>query len=924
MKKIYTFFALLLLCAVTAVAQTYTINVGKDYGTYYRDGTTATTTQWSKKWVSTNTNPQVTLTTSANNWNASNDLWAPWNAITISVDKPYIITGYKIVGQENDNSAQYGNWSLTDATTGTSATFIYGTENTLNVTGLSAKTATINTTGTNSNSYRLKYSTFEIYVEDDPNYVPPITSWSEIKPTSTYTFKTSGRGSWYDDGSLGCGGETVGEFAFVPYKGKNYLYSVSSKKFMCHEMASGVTSNNNRVQMKDTDLALLIDGFTFSSTNNSEYPIAISDTKGYMFNIGGSGNMVVNTWTSFDAGNQLQVEEANTSFNNSEATALLDAYFDISITYVYKFNDTEVGRETLPATVGEAFPTPTYSAPYGFTFEAPTGTFTEADDDTEKDIALTWTLFDYADSFDNISQWYNVRLHSSQNNYLYNNNGAPAFTGTVGKNDYLWGFVGDPINGFQVYSYTAGGSVAIDNATPSALSANGTSVNFKVTNGNTGTQGSTADFTFAMYATVGSYLNYQSGNIARWSSNDEGSTFMLNAATISTVEEEYEQLLALLETYPYGANVNQYSVVVEEQDYTSQMATIIEDLKKQGYSETNMANAQALFNGMSLNMPQAGFYRIKGKTSGKYVAGTKTNDGSKFNMSDAVDATTIFYYSGTKLISYSTGMENGMTGNVWAWNYDGEGATVVFQDGLTLGGYAIQSGGNGNFYDAGTTADRGRDVTINASTNTCYTSWYLEPVTELPITLRRTSDDTPYFATFSAPVPVRIEGATLCSVEVSESGKSINYTATTDTQLAAENGVLLTGESGSATATIITETVETVDYGLQAYSAAFTVAEADQTSKLFLGKGSQSGKAGFYKLGSAKTNGFKAYFVNTTTGEAKEGFDLVDANETTGVESIDNSQFAIDNAPVYNLQGQRVNKAQKGVFIQNGKKVVVK
>lgn len=30
------------------------------------------------------------------------------------------------------------------------------------------------------------------------------------------------------------------------------------------------------------------------------------------------------------------------------------------------------------------------------------------------------------------------------------------------------------------------------------------------------------------------------------------------------------------------------------------------------------------------------------------------------------------------------------------------------------------------------------------------------------------------------------------------------------------------------------------------------------------------------------------------------------------------------NAPVYNLAGQRVSKAQQGVFIQNGKKIAVK
>ena len=48
---------------------------------------------------------------------------------------------------------------------------------------------------------------------------------------------------------------------------------------------------------------------------------------------------------------------------------------------------------------------------------------------------------------------------------------------------------------------------------------------------------------------------------------------------------------------------------------------------------------------------------------------------------------------------------------------------------------------------------------------------------------------------------------------------------------------------------------------------------------------------------------------------------LLDPN---GIETIDNSQSSINNGAIYNLQGQRVNKAQKGVFIQNGKKIIVK
>ena len=40
--------------------------------------------------------------------------------------------------------------------------------------------------------------------------------------------------------------------------------------------------------------------------------------------------------------------------------------------------------------------------------------------------------------------------------------------------------------------------------------------------------------------------------------------------------------------------------------------------------------------------------------------------------------------------------------------------------------------------------------------------------------------------------------------------------------------------------------------------------------------------------------------------------------------NIEHGTLNIENGAVFNLQGQKVTKAQKGVYIQNGKKVVLK
>ena len=76
------------------------------------------------------------------------------------------------------------------------------------------------------------------------------------------------------------------------------------------------------------------------------------------------------------------------------------------------------------------------------------------------------------------------------------------------------------------------------------------------------------------------------------------------------------------------------------------------------------------------------------------------------------------------------------------------------------------------------------------------------------------------------------------------------------------------------------------------------------------------------KLTSASgLKGLRAYFI-IPDGSTEARIAFID-DETTGISRIENSELRIENS-VYNLQGQRVNKAQKGLYIKNGKKVIVK
>jgi hypothetical protein len=96
----------------------------------------------------------------------------------------------------------------------------------------------------------------------------------------------------------------------------------------------------------------------------------------------------------------------------------------------------------------------------------------------------------------------------------------------------------------------------------------------------------------------------------------------------------------------------------------------------------------------------------------------------------------------------------------------------------------------------------------------------------------------------------------------------------------------------------------------------------DDKSVLFVASGNKL----TYPNKTANINAFRAYFklVNgAETAASSFNMDLGDG-ETTGIVSVTNTNRT-NNTNVYDLQGRKVeNAATKGVYIQNGKKVIIK
>ena len=66
----------------------------------------------------------------------------------------------------------------------------------------------------------------------------------------------------------------------------------------------------------------------------------------------------------------------------------------------------------------------------------------------------------------------------------------------------------------------------------------------------------------------------------------------------------------------------------------------------------------------------------------------------------------------------------------------------------------------------------------------------------------------------------------------------------------------------------------------------------------------------------------KAYLAVANSTDAKS-FYLFEEN-TTGIDAVQGARLNAQGMEIYNLNGQRVMNARKGIYIVNGRKVVVR
>ena len=339
-----------------------------------------------------------------------------------------------------------------------------------------------------------------------------------------------------------------------------------------------------------------------------------------------------------------------------------------------------------------------------------------------------------------------------------------------------------------------------------------------------------------------------------------------------------------------------------------------------------------------INQPEADkLYRFKGHASHKYICPSSPSSKMALDPSGDKYASVFMLQTGSttgtfKLLNYGHGKYTKNTYDLGASNTEAESITFT-ESSTNAGCYRMQSNYTGSkwFVDDDADTEVDRQGTYNA--NTC--DWEIEEVTWLPIPI-----NTAYqFGTIVPPADLALESAGTYSAD----GRLKFYTATIGTdgyvelkkvtenikagepyvvELVAEKGM----SQGSPFMKIASGAPElTADNALR--GGFETIAKPTNEGTIYTLQAAwidestvSDNQVAFRQYNGETIKGFRAYLP--VTGNTRIAGMRINDGETTLIEGVQAEQS--HKVDVYDLSGRRVQRAHKGLYIINGKKVIVK
>jgi hypothetical protein len=292
--------------------------------------------------------------------------------------------------------------------------------------------------------------------------------------------------------------------------------------------------------------------------------------------------------------------------------------------------------------------------------------------------------------------------------------------------------------------------------------------------------------------------------------------------------------------------------------------------------------------------------KISGDSDGHLKFGNKDNAGTAVTKSLALNGNATLTYKVQRYDSSNTGnLKITVSGATASGDVDVTGTANWVEKTVTI------TGGKGN-------------VIITFATTSSNNRIRVDDILLIQTTAVATISDAKY-ATFHNGCPTDFSNTGITAYTATDNETSVKLNEIANGQVPANTPVVLYKEGADGTAInvpVIASANAVGDNDLHVSDG--TTATADQDIYVLSKK---NNVVGFYKWGGdVSLSAGKIYLKKITTGSPE----FLGFGDATAIEKIANSEEPAANGQYYNLNGQRVAQPTKGLYIVNGKKIIVK
>lgn len=810
------------------------------------------------------------------------------------------------------------------------------------------------------------------------DYIPQqITDASQISSNKVYRLRTDRTAIYAASSSATAASATssaasstlsvkdaLNQWAFVEKNSKKYLYNVGAKKFLktspyvdFNTAEYGKWDNTHNFLESYSTHEIQVSAYT--DIENRFWLKDAGRTPARVFN-SGDGSFTINGWTSSDGdsntGNGWIIEEIPTIvFDPTEALAALDN----SISYLFRKVDGDTDENltssdeqrdvasgsSLSIGYEEGYYSPILKLKdikvNGVSKEVGSIAITDGDDISwiykcpfnvsDEPTAGEWAANTY---------WHFLDIHTSSHKYLnipadFNYaNVIPANTTTKSYDDgFLWCITGDNTTGYRLYNKRAGATKVMTftsgtGAFMSDLSGNEAASLLTMAHSTWHVEGYTTGAPTFVFPEASARPNLQDNAVKSWGYSDKGSEFTfepVEEVILNEMEDNYAPYFTQWIGYVGGLSWDGASLTG---DLAEEYATV--------YAAPTIAGLETFITHFNENIVEAvenakyyiisaypeyqkqqsvrkALYYDSGAGIFKWKTYDSADDAFVFQLRKTGDNWNIYNPSAGKYMKDCQGTNN----------TSDDPNTFTFSD-LGFAQWNIKDSSPGTLHTAGHSSGAGNAGNItrwNGGLNSA-SSWYIAPVVETvsAISPAAVAADADVYQTFANPYDCQVVNAEVYYI-TAQTASTAHVEKATSEIIPANTGVILKAKKGATISirplSVAYDTNLTNNNILIAGNGSTTVTEGN----FMLAYSSTDEIGKFYAIGAGGyiVPANKAYLPAFAGVKSL----VLSFDEETGIQSIENEQSTL-NGDIYNIAGQRVNKATKGLYIINGKKVVIK